>query len=47
MPVSKPEDSGSLIFNHSGGVIGLLTGIMMLTYFTPIKNVFSDIKEHH
>ena len=47
-PFSRPGDSGSFIFDHSGGVIGLLIGGCLrknCSYFTAIENVFLDIKK--
>ena len=47
-PFSRPGDSGSFIFDRCGGVIGLLIGSCVrknCSYFTPIENVFRDIKE--
>ena len=49
-PFSGPGDLGSFVFDRGGGVIGLLTSgwerkFPYTTYFTPIENVFDDVKE--
>lgn len=47
-PFSKEGDSGALIFDNDGGVIGLLFGgcpRKHTSYFTPIESVFADIKK--
>lgn len=47
-PFSEPGDSGSFVYDRGGGVIGLLLGgweRKNSTYFTPIENIFDDIKD--
>jgi hypothetical protein len=42
----KAGDSGSLVFDRFGGVIGMIHGCLgyEITYVTPIEVVFEDIK---
>ena len=44
-PFATPGDSGSLVFNVNGDIIGLIFGCgNNRAYFTPIKMVLEDIR---
>lgn len=47
-PFAEPGDSGSLVFNSGGDVVGILVAGGMrvnVAYFQHIKDVFEDIKD--
>ena len=44
----KPGDSGSFVFDNLRGVVGMLLAgfeVKETAYFTPLENIFRDIKE--
>lgn len=45
---AEPGDSGAFLFDRLGQVVGILIGGFKrkeTVYFTPIENIFDDIKE--
>ncbi|KAF5691810.1 hypothetical protein FDENT_3177 [Fusarium denticulatum] len=53
-PFSSRGDSGSVVYDEIGGIVGLLfrgqvlnTAVNPLLYITPIEHVFSSIKQAH